>query len=66
MSQTDPDSNEDAARVVAESTSGTDSAPESMEAAWEAWSRRIRDVDQRTLTLLKAAFEAGYEAGHQS
>ena len=36
--------------------------PASMEAAWLAWSRTMRDVDARTMLLLRAAFQAGYEA----
>ena len=57
------DFNEDAARVVAESVASNDVSPESVEAAWLGWSRTIRGCDERTMTLLKAAFEAGVEAG---
>lgn len=63
-----PDPNLTAARIVAESTR---SAPElaadaSLEAAWQAWCGRIQNIDERTATLLRAAFEAGYEAGEKS
>ena len=36
-----------------------------MEAAWLEWSRTMRDLDPRTLLLLRAAFQAGYKAGRQ-
>ena len=36
--------------------------PTGMEAAWIQWSRTMRDVDARTMLLLRAAFQAGYEA----
>ncbi len=52
----------DAARVVRESTSRDDALPESLEAAWEAWSAGIQGCDERTYTLLRAAFEAGIGA----
>jgi hypothetical protein len=62
-----PDPNVNAARIVAESTELT--GPETttgLEAAWMAWSGHIQNVDERTLTLLRAAFEAGYETGSRS
>jgi hypothetical protein len=36
--------------------------PADLEAAWTAWSAGIAKVDARTMTLLRAAFEAGAEA----
>ena len=57
------DENEDAADVVRRSTSEADDQPDGLEAAWADWSRRIQGVDERTMTLLRAAFEAGAEAG---
>lgn len=54
-----PDPNEDAARVVRESTAGSD-LPADLEAAWAEWSKGIKNVDERGMTLLRAAFEAGY------
>lgn len=59
----DRDGNEDAAEVVRRTTAQPDPIPEGLEAAWVAWSKRIYGVDERTLTLLRAAFEAGAEAG---
>lgn len=56
-----PDPNENAARIVAESTAATDASQADVEAAWQEWSERIQDVDERGMTLLRAAFEAGYE-----
>jgi hypothetical protein len=58
------DPNQVAARVVAQSiANGSDPLPAGLEAAWEQWSRAIAGVDQRGMVLLKAAFEAGWEAG---
>jgi len=37
-------------------------ASNDMEAAWIEWSRHIQKVDERAMTLLKAAFEAGWDA----
>lgn len=60
------DPNEEAARVVRESTANGEKAlPGDLEEAWVIWSRGIKNVDQRTRTLLKAAFEAGYGAGQR-
>lgn len=53
------DENEEAARVIRQSTEGGDRLPEAQESAWEAWARGIQAVDDRTRTLLMAAFEAG-------
>ena len=72
----EPDANEDAARVVEESTrlvrdaihavgataASGKASPEDLEAAWEAWSAGIQGCDERTYTLLRAAFEAGIGA----
>jgi len=56
------DENEAAADVVRRATSKPDELPVDLEAAWADWSRRIQGVDERTRTLLRAAFEAGAEA----
>ena len=40
----------------------TQRLPSGMEAAWLQWSRTMRNLDARTLLLLRAAFQAGYEA----
>jgi len=32
------------------------------EVAWVQWSEAMKDVDPRTMLLLRAAFQAGYEA----
>jgi len=63
-----PDPNVNAARIVAESTRVHEETPASadVEAAWLAWSGHIQKVDERALTLLRAAFEAGYDAGHSA
>ena len=57
--QHNPDPNANAARIVAESTRfAAQEAPLDLEAAWLAWSGHIQNVDERTLTLLRAAFES--------
>ena len=60
--QHNPDPNVNAARIVRESASGSPDVPADLEAAWAAWSSHIQKVDDRALSLLRAAFEAGYEA----
>lgn len=60
------DENEDAADVVARSTAKPDEPPADAEAAWADWSRRIQGVDERTRTLLRAAFEAGVDTGRRT
>lgn len=66
----DPDPNVNAARIVGETieAGGDDlrhaSDNPEVEAAWKAWSGCIQKVGDRTMTLLRAAFEAGWEAAH--
>ena len=65
--QHNPDPNENAARIVAGSEArAAEHAPADLEAAWLEWSSHIQKVDERAMTLLKAAFEAGFEAGGHS
>jgi len=61
--QHDPDPN--AARIVREAHEAMDAASEAidLEMAWHEWSAHIQGVDERGLTLLRAAFEAGFETG---
>ncbi len=59
-----PDPNATAARTVAESTATGDTLPADLEAAWREWSSHIQKVNERGMSLLRAAFEAGYEAGN--
>ena len=63
--QHNPDPNTNAARIVRESTGTADKPPANMEAAWAAWAASIQRVDERGMTLLKAAFEAGFDAGQR-
>lgn len=60
------DENEDAYAVVTAATEKPDDLPAGMEAAWADWSGRIQGTDGRTRTLLRAAFEAGYDAGRRA
>ena len=59
MRRKNHDENEAAARVIREATKGSDELPETAEAAWADWARRIHGLDERTRTLCRAAFEAG-------
>ena len=61
--QHNPDPNANAARIVAEATATQPDATANLEAAWAAWSAHIQKVDERGMSLLRAAFEAGFEAG---
>ncbi len=60
-----PDPNQKASRIVRETTKATPPLPADPEAAWAAWIAQIQKVDERTRTLLRAAFEAGFEAGRR-
>jgi len=51
--------------INADGTRG-DALPADLEAAWAAWSKAIKGCDARTMTLLRAAFEAGADAAHAS
>jgi len=58
------DANQTAARVVAETISKHEQPlPHDLESAWAVWSKCIARVDERGMTLLRAAFEAGWDAG---
>lgn len=61
----DHDPNTAVARVVHETAGKPDDLPADAEAAWAAWIARIQRVDARTQTLLRAAFEAGVDAGRR-
>jgi len=63
--QHDPDPIETAARIVSESMIPSVKPPEDLEAAWAEWSKSIQKVDERGMTLLRAAFEAGWSSGRQ-
>ena len=43
---------------------GDDAVLADLEAAWERWVSGIEVADARLRSLLRAAFAAGYEAGH--
>jgi hypothetical protein len=46
-----------AARIVREST------PADLEAAWLEYASQLQSVDERAMSLIRAAFEAGYVTG---
>ncbi len=64
--QHNPDPNANAARIVAEATAAQPDAAQDLESAWAAWSSHLQKVDERGMTLLRAAFEAGWESGYSS
>jgi hypothetical protein len=61
-----PDPNAEAARIVRAATGKTDELPKDLESAWRAWSSHIHQCDERTRTLMRAAFEAGAEAARRA
>jgi hypothetical protein len=60
--QHNPDPNANAARIVREATTDTPATAADLEAAWAEWSSHIQKVDERGMALLRAAFEAGWDA----
>jgi hypothetical protein len=62
--QHNPDPNVNAHRIVQESTRDDSETPTDLEGAWKKWSESIQRVDERGMTLLRAAFEAGWLAGN--
>lgn len=57
------DFNTEAHRVVREATEKHEQPlPADLKAAWERWSAGVGKVDERGMALLRAAFEAGWEA----
>jgi hypothetical protein len=63
----DAEPNENVAHLVAgpEARAAVHSSAE-LESAWQKWSTDIQQVDQRLMSQLRAAFNAGYEAGWRS
>ncbi|MDE2102618.1 MAG: hypothetical protein KGL39_35560 [Patescibacteria group bacterium] len=50
--QHNPDPNVNAARIVSESTAGAEGLPDDVEAAWDAWSAHIQNVDEHKFISL--------------
>jgi len=66
-SKTKPDANQAAFAAVRQAIAKHEKPlPADLEAAWTEWSRAIKNVDTRGMTLLRAAFEAGAEAANNS
>ena len=61
----DHDPNSSVARVVRETLAHNDQLPADVEAAWAVWIRGVQKIDERTRNLLRAAFEAGHDAGRR-
>lgn len=66
MSDPSRDPNEAAADAVHRLTDEGEPMPPDLEAAWAEWIKGIQGTDERVRTLLRAAFEAGVEAGQSS
>jgi hypothetical protein len=64
--QPNADPNANAFRILRETIKNEEKLPEDVEAAWLAWYSQIQKIDERGMTLLKAAFEAGWESGAAS
>jgi hypothetical protein len=60
------DPNVNAAKFLHESTDSGGQLAADVDAAWEAWSVCVQNVDEQSAALLKAAFEAGYEAAQHA
>jgi hypothetical protein len=57
------DASQRTVRTARESTAKLETPlPGDLEAAWAEWSKGIQNVDNRARILLRAAFEAGWEA----
>jgi hypothetical protein len=63
--QHNPDPSQNAARIVGEAAGTAEQPAADLKAAWLGWSQHIQKVDERGMTLLRAAFEAGWEAGRR-
>lgn len=61
--KTPEDANQAAHRIVNRDIPDNEKLPAEIEAAWEQWIDQIQNIDGRAFHLLRAAFEAGYEAG---
>ena len=61
-----PVPNENAAHTVAELTAKSSDLSVDAETAWAEWASHIQNVDERGMTLLRAAFEAGWSAGQSN
>lgn len=60
--QHNPDPNANAARIVREATAEDAPPATDLEGAWAEWSSHLQKVDERGMSLLRAAFEAGWDA----
>lgn len=62
----DGDANEQAADAVRRGTERPTPLYGDPDAAWDAWAKQLQKVEPRTLTLLRAAFDAGVVAGRNT
>ena len=62
MAKPKPDADQPAGRA----SSGQDKVLTGLEAAWERWSSGIEVSDAKLRSLLRGAFAAGFEAGHDA
>lgn len=66
MQTHEPDPNLTAACTASQIVANKKPLPAELEAAWNMWSKSIKDVDQRGLTQMRAAFEEGWASGAKS
>ena len=60
------DPNLAAARIARHAANSESPLPADAEAAWDEWSKSIKNVDKRGRELLRSAFEAGFDVGKAS
>lgn len=61
-----PDEIANAAPIVGEATTVSSLHTADTESAWTMWPVPVQQVDERAMSLLQGAFEAGYESGRSS
>ncbi|MEX2544905.1 MAG: hypothetical protein WD316_07245 [Phycisphaeraceae bacterium] len=60
------DASQSGHRVVSDATAPHEKPlPADLEQAWAEWSKGVQQVDERGMALLRAAFEAGWEASKE-
>lgn len=66
MSKPKPSPDKPAGRKSPAGPDGDDKVLAGLEAAWERWATGIEVSDAQIRSLLRAAFAAGFEAGHDA
>ena len=66
VSKPKPDPGQSAGRKEPSAAGGHDNVLAGLEAAWERWASGIEVSDAKLRSLLRGAFAAGFEAGHDA